>query len=113
MKRSVVIPGNFVSHKSVCLFVGCAALVGCSRQTAPSLQPPKGAQQKVASTQPPAAPEVVITKLETSQERANYLRELGRDSAFEPQKHVEMLQQFTNDSDRDVAIAAQELLDRK
>jgi hypothetical protein len=55
----------------------------------------------------------VITKLETSQERANYLRELGRDSAFEPQKHVEMLQQFTNDSDRDVAIAAQELLDRK
>ncbi len=58
-------------------------------------------------------PEEAITKLETSEDRVIYLHQLGKDSTFEPQKHAEMLQKYSNDADPEVATAAKDLLDGK
>jgi hypothetical protein len=58
-------------------------------------------------------PEEAIAKLETPEDRATYLRQLGSDSTFEPQKHVAMLEKCAKESSEDVAAAAKELLERK
>ena len=57
-----------------------------------------------------STPEFVAAHAESSHERANYLRELGHDSKFDPKQHVEMLKKYESDSDSEVATAAKELL---
>jgi hypothetical protein len=57
-----------------------------------------------------STPEFVAAHAESARERANYLRELGHDSKFDPKQHVEMLKKYESDSDSDVATAAKELL---
>jgi hypothetical protein len=56
------------------------------------------------------SPESIVVHLESSRERANYLRGLASDAKFEPKQHVEMLKKYENDPDADVATAAKELL---
>jgi hypothetical protein len=58
------------------------------------------------------APEVFIEHLESPEERANYLKELGKDPKFDPKQHAPMLTQFSGDSNPKVAAAAKELADR-
>jgi hypothetical protein len=58
-------------------------------------------------------PEEAIAKLETPEDRATYLRQLGSDSSFEPQKHVALLEKCAKESNEEVATAAKELLERK
>jgi len=48
----------------------------------------------------------------TPQQQAEYLRNLGKDSTFDPKKHVPFLEEYSKNSDPDVAAAAKELLDR-
>jgi hypothetical protein len=57
-----------------------------------------------------STPEFVAAHAESAHERANYLRELGHDSKFDPKQHVEMLKKYESDPDSDVATAAKELL---
>jgi hypothetical protein len=89
----------------------CSAAIGCSRSNGVMTKVPPGFPN---GTQPVApAPEVTITKLETAEERAQYLRKLKEDSTFDPQKHVELLQKYAKDSNEEVASAAKELLERQ
>jgi hypothetical protein len=85
-------------------------MVGCGSGTsAQTISPPKNHRGEAK----PMEPEIAITKLETGEDRVTYLHQLAKDSTFEPQKHAEMLQKYSSDSDPDVATAAKELLDRK
>ncbi len=61
---------------------------------------------------PTAAPEAVITKLETTEDRAAYLAELGNDSTFDPKQHTAMLEKYAADADQEVASKARALLER-
>jgi hypothetical protein len=94
----------------VVVFIWSAIEVGCNSHTVPQSKAPRG---RAAGAQVSAsAPEVVITKLETSEDRATYLGELANDSSFEPQKHVEMLKKYSNDANEEVAGKAKDLLAR-
>ena len=100
--------------KSIALAViaVCSALaIGCgSGSSAQTVSPPKNHESRGPVVAP--SPEVAITKLETSEDRVDYLHQLGKDSTFEPQKHAEMLQKYSSDGDPEVASAAKELLDK-
>jgi hypothetical protein len=113
VRSSILKSNGSSSKKNALLLLAGAICVGCSREPAPLLQPAKGAQPNLAGAEALASPEVVISRLETSEDRANYLRELGRDKSFDPQKHADFLKKFTSDPDQEVALAAQELLDRQ
>jgi hypothetical protein len=101
-----------VKSAALVLIAVCSAFaIGCgSGSSAQTISPPKDHQNRGPVVAP--SPEVAITKLETSEERVEYLHQLGKDSAFEPQKHADMLQKYSSDADQDVASAAKELLDR-
>ncbi len=58
------------------------------------------------------APEFVISHLESSHETALYLRELAKDTKFNPKEHSEMLAKYSADSNAEVASAAKTLADR-
>jgi hypothetical protein len=90
----------------------CSAMsVGCGSGNSVQTKAPPG----FANGAQPAAPtpEAAITKLETPEDRATYLRQLGSDSSFEPSKHVEMLEKCAKEGNEEVAQLAKELLDRK
>jgi len=103
--------------KRTCLVLTAACstfLIGCS-QASSTWQPPASKGTSAVSAAVPArpvTPESLIANLESTRERAAYLRELSKDSSFEPKKHVEMLQKYTSDTDPEVASAAKELFDR-
>lgn len=59
-----------------------------------------------------SAPELEIMRKKTPQEKAAYLRDLEKDSKFDPKKHVEMLEQYSKESDPDLAQAAKDLLEK-
>ena len=94
----------------VWVFVGAAVAAGCGSGNGVQAKAPPG----FANGTRPAAPtpEAAITKLETPEDRAAYLRQLKEDSSFEPQKHVEMLKKCASESDENVAALAKELLER-
>ena len=58
------------------------------------------------------SPEAIISHMESPHEEANYLRELAKDSKFNPKEHAEMLQKFSGDSNAEVGSAAKQLADR-
>jgi len=58
------------------------------------------------------SPEFVISHMESPQETAQYLKELAKDSKFDPKQHADMLKQYASDSNTEVATAAKELADR-
>jgi hypothetical protein len=90
----------------------CSAVsIGCGQSNGVQTKAPPGFANGVQPVA--AAPEEAITKLETSEDRATYLRQLGSDSHFEPQKHVEMLEKYSKDGNEEVASLAKELLERK
>ncbi len=95
------------------LVVVCSAFAaGCSSGTsAQTINPPKGHEKRGQPV--PLPPEEAITKLETPEDRVIYLHQLAKDSTFDPQKHAEMLQKYSNDGDPEVATAAKDLLDGK
>ena len=102
-----------MKRATLVLVLLCSAFAtGCgSGSSAQTIDPPKGHEQR---GQPAAlSPEAAIAKLETPEDRAIYLHQLGKDSTFEPQKHADMLQKYASDSDQEVTSAAKELLDRK
>jgi hypothetical protein len=90
----------------------CSAFaVGCGSGTsAQTIAPPKGHEKRGPAAALP--PEEAITKLETSEERVSFFHQLGKDSTFDPKKHTELLEKYSNDPDKDIAAAAKELLDR-
>jgi hypothetical protein len=90
----------------------CSAVsLGCGSHSSAQTSVPSGFPNGV---QPVAlSPEATITKIETPEDRAIYLRQLKNDSNFEPQKHLEMLKKCANDSNQEVAEAAKELLERQ
>ena len=95
----------------VAIVIGSALAVGCGSGNVEQSKAPPG--YPAGKTQPaPLEPEVAITKLETSEERVTYLRQLANDSTFVPQQHVAMLQKYAGDKDEEVAGTAKELLDR-
>ncbi len=87
-----------------------AAITGCGSKVALQTKVPPG--RKGNPSPPAAAPEAVMTKIETNEDRAAYLAELGRDANFDPKQHVAMLQKYSNDPDQVVAEKAKELLER-
>jgi hypothetical protein len=97
---------------TLAIVVICAAVsLGCGSNNSVQTKTPPGF---AGGVQPAAAaPEAAIVKLETAEDRAIYLRQLGNDSSFEPQKHVEMLQKYAKDGNEEVASLAKELLERK
>jgi hypothetical protein len=100
-----------MKYETLALVVVCAAVfTGCGSGNGVQTKAPPGYAN---GTQPAApTPEAAITKLETPEDRAMYLRQLKEDSSFEPQKHVEMLKKCASESDQDVAGLAKELLER-
>jgi hypothetical protein len=100
-----------MKHVMLCTVVLCSVAIGCSRGNGVQTKVPPGFANGVQPVAP--APEVTITKLETSEERAQYLRNLKEDSSFEPQKHAEMLQKYSKDGNEEVAAIAKELLERQ
>jgi hypothetical protein len=89
----------------------CSAIsLGCGQSNPVQTKAPPGFTKGVPA---PLPPEEAITKLETSEDRATYLRQLGGDSSFEPQKHAEMLEKYSKDGNEEVAALAKELLERK
>jgi hypothetical protein len=95
--------------------LACSAFVmGCSHTEA-TWKPPANGTAKVSPNMAPprpVTPESIITNLETPRERANYLKELSKDSKFDPKQHAEMLEKYANASEPDVAAAAKELVAR-
>jgi len=103
-----------VNRTSFIVAAVCSTIVtGCSQSVA-TWQPPKGGAQNASTIvqKRPVTPESLIANLESKRERAAYLRELSKDSKFEPKQHIEMLQKYASDADPDVAGAAKELFDR-
>jgi hypothetical protein len=105
-----------VKRSSLVLVVVCSALViGCSRSNEPLKF--NAAQSAVTRNPTPtqqaqSTPEFVISHMESPEETAVYLRELAKDSKFDPKQHADMLKQYANDSNPQVASAAKELADR-
>jgi hypothetical protein len=90
----------------------CSAVsIGCGQSNPVQTKAPPGFGNGAPPVAP--APEEAITKLETPEDRATYLRQLGTDSSFEPQKHVQMLEKYSKDGNEEVATLAKELLERK
>jgi hypothetical protein len=91
--------------------VSFAVSIGCGSGNSVQTKVPPGFK---SGTQPAAlTPEAAITKLETPEDRAIYLRQLSNDSSFEPQKHLEMLQKCAKEGNEEVASLAKELLERQ
>lgn len=92
-----------------------ALAVGCSKSNEPlkfQTKPDAPPRSLTPAQQVQMAPEVFIEHLETSEERANYLKELGKDPKFDPKQHAPMLTQYAGDSNAKVAAAAKELSDK-
>jgi hypothetical protein len=89
--------------------ISSAVSIGCG-SSVPQTSVPTGYKNGQPTV---PTPEEAIAKLETPEDRATYLRQLGTDSSFEPQKHVGMLEKCAKESNEDVATAAKELLERK
>ncbi|HEV8001445.1 MAG TPA: hypothetical protein VGP63_16270 [Planctomycetaceae bacterium] len=90
----------------------CSAVsIGCGQSNPVQTKAPPGFANGVQPVA--AAPEEAIIKLETPEDRVIYLRQLGTDKTFEPQKHAEMLETYSKDGNEEVASAAKELLERK
>jgi hypothetical protein len=86
-----------------------AVSIGCG-SSVPQTSHPTSRKNGPSAT---STPEDTITKLETPEDRAIYLRQLGADSTFEPQKHAAMLEKYAKDGNEEVAAVAKELLERK
>jgi hypothetical protein len=86
-----------------------AGSIGCG-SSVPQTSVPTGYKNGVPQV---LTPEEAITKLESPEDRARYLRQLGSDSTFEPQKHLAMLENCAKESNEEVAGVAKELLERK
>jgi hypothetical protein len=112
--KSVVatVQESLMRYTSLAFIVVCSVVsIGCGSGNSVQTKAPPGFAN---GTQPAApTPEAAITKLETPEDRATYLRQLGTDSTFEPQKHVEMLEKCAKESNEEVAGLAKELLERK
>jgi hypothetical protein len=94
----------------------CSVLaIGCSRGNDPlkwhaaegKVTPPPTPTQERQMT-----PEFVISHMESPEETASYLKELAKDSKFDPKQHADMLKQYAGDSNPQVAAAAKELAER-
>jgi len=57
-------------------------------------------------------PEYQLKTMKAPQQQVEYLHRLEKDSAFDPKQHVPMLEEYSTNSDPDVAAAAKGLLDR-
>ncbi len=101
-----------MKHATFLAIVVCSAVfIGCGSGNSVQTKVPPGFANGTRPATP--APEDAITKLETPEDRAQYLRQLGNDSTFEPQKHIAMLEKCAKESNEEVAGLAKELLDRK
>ena len=100
--------------RSVFVFVaGCAALaIGCSKSNEPlkfqtkadaPVRSPSRAQQAQMS------PEFLASHMESPEETANYLKGLAKDPSFNPKEHEDMLKQYSNDANPQIASAAKDL----
>jgi hypothetical protein len=100
-----------MNREKLVSLVLCSVLsIGCSGGSSVQTSSPPGYPQGAERRELP--PEVTITKFETPEERAIYLRELSKDSKFEPQQHAAMLQKYSGDANQEVAALAKELLER-
>jgi hypothetical protein len=91
------------------LVILCSVSLGCGQSTPVMTKAPPGYH----GGQPtPPAPEEAITKLETPEDKAQYLRQLASDSSFKPEQHAELLKKCAADSNEELASAAKQLLER-
>jgi hypothetical protein len=104
-------------RKTVFVFVaGCAALaVGCGKSNEPlkftqKTGGPVRGQTSVQTAQ--STPEFMASHMDSPQETANYLKSLAKDPTFDPKQHADMLKQYSNDSNPQIASAAKELADK-
>ena len=99
-------------HATFLAMLVCSAVsIGCGSGNSVQTKAPPGFAK---GTQPTALPpEDAISKFESPEDRAQYLRQLGIDSTFEPQKHVGMLEKCAKEDNEEVAGLAKELLERK
>jgi hypothetical protein len=51
-----------------------------------------------------------MTRLEDADDRATFLKALGKSPKFDPKQHKEMLEQYSNSAEPQVAAVAKELL---
>jgi hypothetical protein len=102
VKRSFVVQVAFCSA----LVIGCSKsnepLKFETKANAPARSPSRGQQAQMS-------PEFVASHMESPQETANYLKGLAKDPSFDPKQHEDMLKQYSNDSNPQVASAAKEL----
>jgi hypothetical protein len=96
------------------LTAGCLAFtVGCGSSNVPPSHTDEAIKDFPQMGQALAkSPEFTIKKMPTPQEKTAYLQELGRDSSFNPKQHISMLEDYSKDSNPELAAAAKELLDK-
>ncbi len=92
------------------LVVLCSVSLGCGQSTPVMTKAPPGYH---GGTPAPPAPEVAITKLETPEDKAQYLRQLANDSSFKPEQHADLLKKCAADGNEELASAAKQLLERQ
>ncbi len=93
------------------LVVLCSVSLGCGQSTPVMTKAPPG--YPGGATPAPPAPEVAITKLETPEDKAQYLRQLANDASFKPEQHADLLKKCAADGNEELASAAKQLLDRQ
>jgi hypothetical protein len=104
MKRTVVV---FVVIFGVAVFPGCG---GKPHDLSQQVNSAKNRTEFPKKDPEKQTPEYVVAHLESSEDRADCLRQYGNDPKFDPKKHVEMLKQYENDPNPEVSAAAKELL---
>lgn len=99
-----------MKYLPLALVILCSVSLGCGQSTPVMTKAPPG--YPGGATPAPPAPEVAITKLESPEDKAQYLRQLANDSSFNPQQHTDLLKKYAGDSNEEVASAAKQLLER-
>jgi hypothetical protein len=99
---------SFVVSVAVCSALG----IGCSKSNEPlkfqtKADAPARSPSRAQSAQ--MSPEFQASHMESPQETANYLKGLAKDPSFNPKEHEDMLKQYSNDPNPQIASAAKEL----
>jgi hypothetical protein len=105
-----------VKHSILLAATVCSAIVlGCSKAQPtvtvpppdPKARPIPGPSSNLFST-----PEAALGHAESDEERIRYLKSLATDPKFVPKDHKPLLESYAKDPDKDMAAAAQALLDK-
>jgi hypothetical protein len=105
-----------VKHSILLAATVCSAIVlGCSKGTPTVTVPPPDPNARPIqhpSSNLFSTPEGALGHAESDQERISYLKRLATDPKFVPKEHKPLLEDYAKDPNKEMAAAAQALLDK-